>query len=117
MIHFNTNNKKYLAVDVPEGATDIRYYDADKPFVIFNADRSACSVLIPSGTYSIVGIAGELSEGQCEGIVEVGAQEGGYKAFVDYRDEDGYHHTAAQSFASLLRANAIPAHYLILKIQ
>lgn len=71
-------------------------------------------IKLPPGQWSIVGWSDELTEEQCENIVDVSVKQGSYISFVDYEFVDFYH-TATESFASLLRSHGITDRAFIIK--
>ena len=115
MTQFTTSNGDYLACTVPVDILRSSIW-IDKYGKMWYKTKSCTStwsmLTIPAGTYTIIGIAGELSEDQKESIVEYTDRYGRY---ICYDSDNHFCLEATHSFASLLRLHNISPDCLILK--
>lgn len=116
-----------LVGDIPEDAVAFEIYDKESlPLAVIVYRKDPKGLFTPGipephwpltkGNYSIIGLANQLTEGDCKQIVEYIRPKrmvGGYK---DYTTESMVTISAISSFNSLLKANNLnPNTTLILK--
>lgn len=116
IIHFTTGNGEFVAVDVPRGAYDFYIYNIRHTvvldFLIETIDKDEDDIgyisLPPDYTYTPIGIAGELTNMDCIGIVDkvsIGI-EGIIAGYPDYVTSATLNN-ALSSFESLLKLHSI----------
>lgn len=113
------NGKVLLAIDVPEDANSFIICEND----VVGGNCLMCKpkpnyahsfvTNIPSGQWQILGIAGQLDESICRGLVKrrsYGVTMGVYYSTDDVREFK----TALESWQSFMKSENIPQNYLIL---
>lgn len=121
MIQFSTSKGRFLAVDVrmQHRYSEYRMYGTLLQGTFVNDTKWNTIGWMPNGeNYAIIGIASELSEEVCAGIVDdVRSSMASVKAgYYEYENTDTVNNATA-SFHSLLRSHNIPNNSLILKIE
>lgn len=125
MIQFQTTQGKFLAVDVPSLKIDrmyIAYRNRRKPvrieatLEIVWANGNQYAQQLPPATYTIIGIASELTELEWYDIVD-NISYSDCVRFRNYLNTYPCSFSATASGLTLIAANNIPTNRLILKIE
>ncbi len=118
MKNFSTSSGDYLAVEIPAEADEIEIFNCELIYELpwGKTQKQSRYVDLPLNyTYTIIGIAGKLSEGEQAEIIDTYKDKG----YAYYENggilEKHWCETAYYSYHSLLRAHNISPNELIIK--
>jgi len=118
MKEFKTSKGSFLAVKVPEKASDFYVFnDKYDPYLFYKIKHETGRIHLDYAKYSIIGLLSEITEEQAKEVVDKEMM----KTFIDYTQSkvvDTYClYSALESFNSLMQANEIDlnGNWLILK--
>lgn len=113
-IPFKTERGSFLAVEVPEDATDIQAHWGCLTYFI--KDEGTFRIQLEQKDWIKVGLLSDVTESRADSIVDTFGTDLG-TVFKEYGTDRRVVNTALESFNSLLKANGIDQdkHFLILK--
>ena len=113
MTTLTTTNGKYLAVNVPEGATKFNTHFNNLIWSTDDTVHAGNNISLPPGKYELIGLSDSMTEDQAAMVVEH-LHRGNYYENLD--DPFASCASAIECFATWLRANLITGRVAILKV-
>ena len=118
MTTLTTTNGKYLAVNVPEGATKFNTHFNNLIWSTDDTVHAGNNISLPPGKYELIGLSDSMTEDQAAMVVD--NYKGDMSKYAYYENGDTlpgfWCEFATYSFASLLRSHNVTGRVAILKV-